>query len=123
MWNAISVFVTIFQGLLALIKWLFSIVISDGKSFKEIYKEIEYARIKRKLSKLNKDRYNNKYLKGAKLLYLLKDYFTREEAKKFIFVCQREGYIFFEGCFDVNKKIIIRKEDEFIEKIVNSCKP
>lgn len=122
MWNGLSVFVTILQGLLALVKWICSIVFWDRKTYKDIYEELEHARIKRKFSKLKKDRYDYKCLKGAKLLFILRDYFSREEAKKFIFACQEKGYISFKGSFDVNKKITIRKEDEFIEKITNSRK-
>ena len=123
MWNGLSIFVTIFQGLLALIKWTYSIIVAKGKTYKEIYIDIVYARIKRKFGKLNKNRYNYKYLKGAKLLFILKEFFTREEAIKFIYACQKRGYLIFDKNFDVNKKIIIKKEDELIEKIINTCKP
>lgn len=119
MWNGISIFVTIFQALYALIKWAFSI---NRKTYIDIYNEIEFAHIKRKFKKLKRDNYNYKFLKGAKLLFILKDYLPREKIKRFIKNCKRDGYIIYDGNFDVNSKIIIRKEDEFIEKIINSCK-
>lgn len=119
MWNNLSIFITIYQGFLALLKFFFS---GNKKTYDEIYNELEINRLKRKFRKLKKDHYNCKYIKGAQLLFILKDYFHREKAKKFIVICNQAGYISYDGDFDVNRIITIRKEDEFIEKIINSRK-
>lgn len=123
MWNRLSAFITIFQGMIALIKWFLSVLKGEKKTYRDIFREIEFFRLKRKFSRLNRDDYNYKYIKGAKLIFLLKDYFSRDVAKSFISICKQYGYITFENNFDVESKIIIRNEDKFIEKIINSRKP
>lgn len=120
MWNGLSVFITIFQGLLALIKWLASLLKGNRRGYKEIFKEVEISYLKRRFRHLKKNDYGYKCIKGAKLLFILKDYFSREKAKKVICICKQEGYISYNKNFDVNENIIIRKEDEFVEKIINS---
>lgn len=117
MWNKLSIFITIYQGAWALFKFIF---FRNEKTYKEIFNELEINQLKRKFRRLKKDRYDCKYVKGARLLFILKDFFSREKAKDFIFICNQAGYISYDGNFDVNSIITIRKEDEFIEKIINS---
>lgn len=121
MLNGLSVFITIFQGLLAFIKWLIFIVLGNRKTYKQIFKEIEFASLKRRFRYLKKNKYGYKYIQCAKLLSILKEYFTTEDSKKIIFKCKERGYISFEN-FDISERIIIRKEDELIEKIINTRK-
>ena len=122
MWNALSVFITILQGIMGFIKFIMSFFITNRRTYKEFYREIEFSHLKKKFRNLKRDKYNYKYIKGAKLLFILKDYFSIEKAKDFISACKRDGYISYNKCFDIDEIVIIRKEDEFIEKIINSCK-